>query len=472
MEPEKTEIPEPLDPRDYIEKALIVPGQPHILLSAERSPGWLALRRAYEQLAAELARSNADLLLVYSTQWLSVIGHLFQTDPRPKWLHVDQNWYEFGEIAYEFPVDAEFGKAYSQEAAASGLTASTVNYHGFPVDTGTIVALKLLNPDNRLPASIVSCNVYSEREETILLGEAGARALKKQGKRAIAVCVTALSNRFVVGEIDPAQDRISSQKDDEWNRKVLDLLGEGRIEDVSQAARQFAREANADMRFRAIWWLAGLTGQMNRFSGKVLEYQPVWGTGAALVELTPADQEAVQHEFDEVRQLKPASQEVKASVRHGAGTAAPAAESPAAPKRVVGDGPIVSAHAAEPVGAYPHARRQGGLLFLSGIGPRRRGASEIPGVTLDASGRVASYDVEVQTRAVIDNLRLILEEAGSSLDKIIDVTIYLTNMARDFAVVNRVYAETFGAIQPTRTTIGVTALPTPIAVEFKVIALP
>jgi len=450
MEPQTTELAGPLDPRDYIEKALIVPGQPHILLAAERSPGWLALRRSYEKLAAELAKSNADLLLVYSTQWLSVIGHLFQTDPRPKWLHVDQNWYEFGEIPYEFPVDAEFGQAYAEEAAANGLTASTVNYYGFPIDTGTIVALKLLNPDNRLPASIVSCNVYAEREETILLGEAGARALKKQGKRAIAVCVTSLSNRFIVGEIDPARDHISSQKDDEWNRKVLDLLSEGRIEDVSQAARQFAREANADMRFKAIWWLAGLTGQMNRFTGRVLEYQPVWGTGAALVELTPAEHETVQHEFDEVRQLQPA----------------------ASPASGGGDGPIVSARAAEPVGAYPHARRQGGLLFLSGVGPRRRNSSEIPGVTLDASGRIADYDVEVQTRAVIDNLRFILEEAGSSLDRIIDVTIYLTNMSRDFATVNRVYAETFGAIQPTRTTLGVTALPTPIAVEFKVIALP
>jgi 2-aminomuconate deaminase len=269
-----------------------------------------------------------------------------------------------------------------------------------------------------------------------------------------------------VAEIDPAQDRISSQKDDEWNRKVLDLLGEGRIEDVSQAARQFAREANADMRFRAIWWLAGLTGQSNRFRGRVLDYQPVWGTGAALVELTPAEQEAVQHEFDEVRQLAPSASDGTGAMTH------------AGSHRVTGggdkliDGPIMSARAAEPVGAYAHARRQGGLLFLSGIGPRRRGANEIPGVTLDSSGRPAGYDIEVQTRAVIDNLRFILEEAGSSLDKVIDVTIYLTDMARDFATVNRVYAETFGTIQPTRTTLGVTALPTPIAVEFKVIALP
>jgi 2-aminomuconate deaminase len=131
----------------------------------------------------------------------------------------------------------------------------------------------------------------------------------------------------------------------------------------------------------------------------------------------------------------------------------------------------MSERAAEPVGPYPHARRQNGLLFVSGVGPRRRGSRDIPGVTRDASGRVTAHDAEAQTRAVIENLRLILEEAGSSLDKVIDVTIYLTDMERDFATVNRVYGETFARVQATRTTLGITALPTPIAVEFKVVAL-
>lgn len=449
-----------LDPRTYLDRALIVPGLPHLLLAADRNPGWLSLRRHYEQLAKEVAQSQADVLLIFSTQWVSVIGHLFQCDPRPKWLHVDQNWYEFGEIAYEFKVDDSFGKAYAAAATAAGLHASTVNYHGFPVDTGTIVALKLLNPDNRLPASMVSCNIYAEKEEMIALGEAAAAALKAQGKRAIAIAVTSLSNRYTVSEIDPARDAISSQKDDEWNRRMLDLFSEGRIEDASQAARQFAREANADMRFRAIWWLAGLTGQTNRFRGRVLDYQPVWGTGAALVELTPAETEAVEREFDEVRQIgvAPAPQ--------------PAASGPATvPSPGNGDGPIMSTRAAEPVGAYPHARRHGGFLFVSGIGPRRRGSRDIPGVERDGQGRVIGHDAQLQTRAVIENLRYILEEAGSSLENVVDVTIYLTDIERDFNIVNQVFGEVFGHIQPTRTTVGVTALPTPIAVEFKVTAL-
>ncbi|GAB4375702.1 MAG: RidA family protein [Acidobacteriota bacterium] len=129
-----------------------------------------------------------------------------------------------------------------------------------------------------------------------------------------------------------------------------------------------------------------------------------------------------------------------------------------------------SDRAPEPVGAFPHARRVGNLLFLSGIGPRRRGTREIPGVTLDADGRVVDHDIEAQTLAVFDNVRTVLEDAGSDWSRIVDVTVFLTDMRRDFATFNRLYAEHFRDNQPTRTTIEVGALPTPIAVELKVIA--
>jgi len=130
----------------------------------------------------------------------------------------------------------------------------------------------------------------------------------------------------------------------------------------------------------------------------------------------------------------------------------------------------VSKTAPEPVGAYPHARRVGELLFLSGVGPRARGTKQIPGVTLDDDGNIVDYDIETQCRAVFANVRTILEEAGSSWDRIVDVLVFLTNMRDDFATYNRVYAEHFADNQPTRTTIEVGALPTPIAIELKVIA--
>lgn len=134
------------------------------------------------------------------------------------------------------------------------------------------------------------------------------------------------------------------------------------------------------------------------------------------------------------------------------------------------DSPLHSPRAPEPVGAFPHARRVGNLLFLSGIGPRTRGTTVIPGVTLAADGSVASYDFEVQCRAVFENVRLVLEDAGSGWDRIVDVTVFLTDMRRDFPTYNRLYAEAFAANQPARTTVEVNRLPTPIAIELKVIA--
>lgn len=131
---------------------------------------------------------------------------------------------------------------------------------------------------------------------------------------------------------------------------------------------------------------------------------------------------------------------------------------------------INSSKAPEPVGLYPHARRVGNLLFLSGVGPRERGTKQIPGVELSDEGRIISYDIETQCRSVFQNVRTIVEDSGSSWDKIVDVTVFLTNIKDDFAPYNKVYAEYFADNQPCRTTVEVGALPTPIAIELKVIA--
>lgn len=129
-----------------------------------------------------------------------------------------------------------------------------------------------------------------------------------------------------------------------------------------------------------------------------------------------------------------------------------------------------SSNAPEPVGLYPHARRVGDLLFLSGVGPRERGTTKIPGVDLDDHGAIVAYDIETQCHAVFKNVKAILEDAGSSWEKIVDVTVFLTNMKDDFAKYNQIYAQYFKENQPCRTTVEVRALPTPIAIELKVIA--
>ncbi len=129
-----------------------------------------------------------------------------------------------------------------------------------------------------------------------------------------------------------------------------------------------------------------------------------------------------------------------------------------------------SQKAPEPVGLYPHARRVGNLLFLSGVGPRERGTKKIPGVELDEQGNITSYDIEKQCHSVFNNVKNILEDSGSSWDRIVDVTVFLTNMKDDFKAYNKLWAEYFAENPPCRTTMEINCLPTPIAIELKVIA--
>ena len=131
---------------------------------------------------------------------------------------------------------------------------------------------------------------------------------------------------------------------------------------------------------------------------------------------------------------------------------------------------ITSENAPEPVGSYPHAQRVGNLLFLSGVGPRERGKKEIPGVNLDENGKIISYDIIAQCHSVFSNVKTILEDSGSDWDKLVDVTVFLTNMKDDFKTYNRIYAEYFKDNQPCRTTIEINCMPTPIAIELKCIA--
>ena len=460
-------------------RGYVVPGLPHPLLCPEKNPGYASLRKSLESVRDEIAASDADVLLLYSTQWLSVIGHQIQAHKEARWLHVDPEWHELGDMPYAFAFDSEFGAAYQRAATQRGLHARTVAYDGFPIDTGSVVALTLLNPDNRIPASIVSCNMYSDRAETIVLGKAAHDALRDTGKKAIAIAVTALSNRWFTEPIPAAEDRISSLKDDEWNRKILEILGEGRLEDVCQLARTFSVQANGDQKMKALWWLAALMGQHNNYDGTVLDYQALWGTGATVTRLVPSVTTASNLEFDEEdvevfsgnRGVLESGNEAAGSTGDGSNGAASKKRHSAAPADAAPAATIHTDTAPTPVGAYPHARRVGDLLYLSGVGPRQAVSNAIPGGAIrDAHGHAQNYDIGAQTQAVIDNVRHILEAAGSSLSQIRDITVFLVDMQRDFATFNAVYTKNLGEFGATRTTVEVRALPTPIAVEFKVIA--
>ena len=285
-----------------VQKGFLLPGLPHILLCPEKNPGWKKCARRLIRCALRSRRSIPIFLMIYSTYWPSIIGHQIQADPNPEWVHVDEEFHELGSIPYKMKIDAEFAKLYVEKAKARGLHARTIAYKGFPIDTGSVVVSKLINPDNRLPAVIVSSsNVYSDRAETLVLGKAGRDAVEASGKKAVAIIVSSLSNRLHTQWVDPKDDKIHSLKDQEWNLKFLEFLEAGRLEDVSQLSRQFHREArvNKVANFKPFWWLAAVMGQTNMFTGQVFEYQPIYGTGAAVVGLTPSPRAARDLEFDE-----------------------------------------------------------------------------------------------------------------------------------------------------------------------------
>lgn len=286
---------------DLVVKGYVLPGLPHLVLTPDANPGWKKVRQAMDRVRDEIAALDADVLLIYSTYWPSVIGHQIQARPAPEWVHVDEQFHALGSIPYKLKVDSELAHAYVAACKARNLQARAIDYHGFPIDTGSVVVSKLVNPQNKIPCVIVSSNVYSDRAETLVLGKAARDALQAQGKKAVAIIVTSLSNRIHEKKTDPKDDKIHSLKDQEWNQKFLEFLADGRLEDVSQLSRQFHREArvNKVANFKPFWWLAAVMGQTNLYAGNVMEYQPIYGSGAAVVSLTPSDKAARDLEFDE-----------------------------------------------------------------------------------------------------------------------------------------------------------------------------
>lgn len=269
-------------PEGKVVRGYVVPGLPHLVLGKEVGP-WAELRRAYRAAAESLERAKPDVLVVFSTQWISVLGHFFQGDPNPKGVHVDENWHDLGDLPFDLRVDVELAQKAVEVAEASGLQARTVNYHGFPLDTGTLIALRFLNRLNTIPICSVACNIYAGRDDEVALGRATAQAIRQLGRRAVAVACTGLSGHLFREDISPDRDRIAQPQDDEWNRRLLDLIGQGKSLEVMDIIPQYAKETAADMMFKAFYWLMGMLGSRN-VPGKVLGYGPLWGGGAAIVE--------------------------------------------------------------------------------------------------------------------------------------------------------------------------------------------
>lgn len=454
-----------------IVESFVVPVHPHTVLAPDQNEGWGKLRQAYDDAAQIIKDSEADLLIIYSTTWPSIIGHQLISDPNPEWVMVDHDFHELGSIHYSFNIDAEFAALWDAESKARGLQSRCVNYRGFPIDVGSVVALTLLNPDNKIPAVIVSSNVYADRSETTVLAKACKEVVRKTGRKAVAITAMSLSNRMFTEHIEPENDRIHSLKDDEWNQKILEFLSAGRLEDVGQLSRTIQQQIRVQkvVNFKPMWWLSAMNDNRNDLTGKVLAYEAIHGAGCAVVNLNPAHSGFGDKEYDED------DVEVFSGERGVLDTIntveTDQSDGPALWEPTEAEGSVNTNSAPKPVGAYPHARKVGDLLYLSGVGPRQPGTNEIPGGPIhDSNGNALDYDIKAQTQAVVDNIARILEEAGSSINNVLDVTSFLIDMDRDFKGYNEVWAETLGKVGPTRTTLAIRALPTPIAVEMKVIA--
>jgi len=296
-----------------------------------------------------------------------------------------------------------------------------------------------------------------------VLGKAARDAISTSGKKTAIVVVMTLSNRLFTDFIDPAEDHIHSPKDEEWNAKLLEFLGAGRLEDVAQLSRTIHDQIRVHkvVNFKPMWWLSSVMGQHNRYTGEIHAHEALYGTGAAVVTLTPDQESTGDKEYDEEDvDVYRGNRAVLGGLESGEASA-PASD-PA------------SAHsepAPAPDAPTSAARRVGDLLYLSGVGPRDPGTDAIPGGPVcDGDGAKLEYDIAAQTEAAIDNVRRILEASGSSLEQVVDITAFLIDIDRDFSGYNAVYAAHFSEIGADRTTLAVRALPTPIAVEFKVIA--
>lgn len=263
--------------------AFLIPGSPLPKLKPEVLP-WGRLATAMQRAGRALEASRPDVVLMYSTQWFAVLDELWLTRRHSEGIHVDHNWYEFGDLPFDIHADIEMAHACVAGSARIGVHARGVNYDQFPLDTGTIVACDLLRigtPER--PLALASNNLYHDGATTEKLGAVALRCAEEQNKRVAVVAVGDLSGSQFRTVIDPAADRLGTLEDDRWNQRILRLIESGDVAQLRQLVPQYAQEAKVDMGFKHLYWLLGAL--KGRWAGaRVHGYGPVYGCGAAVVE--------------------------------------------------------------------------------------------------------------------------------------------------------------------------------------------
>lgn len=262
--------------------SLLVSGHPLPSLARDVTP-FEPLQKGYALAAQALAEAKPDVILAYSTQWFAVLDELWQTRARLKGVHVDENWYEWGNLPFDISVDTELAQACVHASKEVDVQAKAVDYDGFPLDSGSIVMANALDPDHRLRYVLASNNLYHDGPTTEKLAAKAVETATRMGRRVALVGVGGLSGTVFRQRMALKEDHIAQPADDALNRKLLDLLKAGNERDLRAFLPDYAGPAKADMGMKHLHWLLG--GMGGRWSGaQVLGYGPCYGSGQAIVQ--------------------------------------------------------------------------------------------------------------------------------------------------------------------------------------------
>jgi len=263
--------------------AFLVPGNPLPYLKPQVA-GLSAFSSAMRQAGEAIKHSRPDTVLVYSTQWIAVLDELWLTRVRSTGVHVDENWYEFGDLPYDIYSDTALAKACVEACPSVGVKARGVDYDAFPIDTGTITAANLMGLGTRtLPLVVAANNVYHDAGTTEKLAALAVECASKADKRVAVLAVGGLSGSLIRDEIDLKEDHIAEADDDARNRQLLKLIESGDEKGLKAYLPEFAAKARADMGLKHLHWILGALGGRHR-GARVHHYGPLYGSGGAVVE--------------------------------------------------------------------------------------------------------------------------------------------------------------------------------------------
>jgi 2-aminophenol/2-amino-5-chlorophenol 1,6-dioxygenase subunit alpha len=259
----------------------LVPGLPHLLQKTPLSKHYQELLRGMNEIKQDIESKKIERIIYFSSQWLSVLGVSIQSKPVMKDIHVDENWYEYGDLPFEFKSDGRFANTLCSTGRDTGFAMSAVDYEGFPMDTGAIVAQTVLNNEAKLKTSNVSCHVYAGWNDVQKLGELTKQVIEEDKVPTVIVGISGLSMNFFTTNIDLREDHIREIADDQWNQSFLNFLQKGHWTEARQHVEK-SHGIKLDMGMMTLAFLYG-AGVSSKVKAKLHAYGAIYGTGAAVV---------------------------------------------------------------------------------------------------------------------------------------------------------------------------------------------